>query len=300
MAARPRILLQLDTDDQPSSFDAVVAIDSGVDHLLSYPRVRPDNVEPLIHGGMFTRGPDSLHGTAVFIGGSQVDVGEEILDKVLATFFGPLRMSVMVDGNGSNTTAAAAVVAAGRHVQWPETTALVLGGTGPVGSRIAQLLVHEGAQVLLGSRSLDRAQKSIERLVAKLGPDVRQRVRPAIATEEQAWRQQVDQAGAVFACGAAGVQLLSSDLLQQATHLRVAVDLNAVPPAGLEGIEPIDFGVQRGDRFDYGALGVGGLKMKIHRRALASLFEANDRVLNTQSIYELGLQLGAEATHSGS
>ena len=44
MMSKPRILLQLDTDPQPSVFDAVVAVDSGVDHLLRHHAVTPQNV----------------------------------------------------------------------------------------------------------------------------------------------------------------------------------------------------------------------------------------------------------------
>ena len=71
-----RILIQLDTDPLPSSFDRVVAVDAGVDELFSYGGVTPDNLTPLVHGAMFTRGPDQLANTAIFIGGSDVDADE--------------------------------------------------------------------------------------------------------------------------------------------------------------------------------------------------------------------------------
>lgn len=124
------ILIQLDTDSQPSSFDRVVAVDAGVDELFSYGGVTPENVEPLVHGAIFTRGPADLKNTALFIGGSNVAAGEAVLEKVLKTFFGPMRVSVMMDSNGSNTTAAAAVLAASKHLDLAATEALVLGGTG--------------------------------------------------------------------------------------------------------------------------------------------------------------------------
>ena len=127
---KPKILLQLDTDPQPSVFDAVVAIDAGAEHLLRHGGVTADGVRDLIYGGMFTRGPADLHSTAVFIGGTNVAAAEEILNVVRRTFFGPLRMSVLMDAGGSNTTAAAAVLSAAKHLNLPETTALVLGGTG--------------------------------------------------------------------------------------------------------------------------------------------------------------------------
>ncbi len=109
---KPKILIQLDTDPQPSVFDAVVAVDAGADHLFRHGGVTPANVRDLVYGALFTRGPADLHATAIFIGGSNVSAGEAILDTVKKTFFGPFRVSVLFDANGANTTAAAAVLAA--------------------------------------------------------------------------------------------------------------------------------------------------------------------------------------------
>ena len=118
-----RILLQLDTDLHPSSFDSVVAIDSGVDHLLQYGNVQAESVTSLVHGAMFTRGGEDLSQTAIFIGGSNVHAAEDLLKSVSKVFFGPVRVSVMLDANGCNTTAAAAVVAASRHISLRNATA---------------------------------------------------------------------------------------------------------------------------------------------------------------------------------
>ena len=156
---KPTILVQLDTDAQPSVFDAVVAVDAGVQHLFRHGGVTPENVRDLVYGTIFTRGPADLNHTAIFVGGSNVPAGEAILEVIKKTFFGPFRVSVMFDGNGSNTTAAAAVLtalqASGGSLQ--ETRVMVLAATGPVGQRIALLLGRLGATVAVGSRSLDRA-----------------------------------------------------------------------------------------------------------------------------------------------
>jgi hypothetical protein len=41
----------------------------------------------------------------------------------------------------------------------------------------------------------------------------------------------------------------------------------------------------------FGALGIGGLKMKIHRASVARLFEQNDLVLDVEEIYAIGKAL---------
>jgi hypothetical protein len=152
-----KILIQLDTDALPSTFDRVVAVDAGVDELFSYGGVTPENVETLVHGAIFTRKPSDLLNTAIFVGGSNVAAGEALLKGVKKSLFGPFKVSVMMDSNGSNTTAAATVIAAAKHLDLSNTTALVLAGTGPVGCRVAQLLISQGATVRLASRSLDRS-----------------------------------------------------------------------------------------------------------------------------------------------
>src|SRR5580698_4324091 len=160
MSDKPTILLQLDTDPLPSVFDRVVAVDAGVQHLFSYGGVTVQNVMPLVHGCIFTRGPKDLHRTAIFIGGSDVSAGEAVLAEVrkhLIPQYG-LSVSLMLDSNGANTTAAAAVRAAGRHLDLGSAKSLVLGATGPVGQRVVRLLAKHGGHVRVGSRRQDRAE----------------------------------------------------------------------------------------------------------------------------------------------
>jgi hypothetical protein len=284
-----KILLQLDCDPAASVFDAVVAIDADVDQLLQYQDVEPTRVRELIHGAMFTRGPDDLKSTAIFIGGSDVSSGENLLEAVQRCFFGPMRVSVMLDANGANTTAAAAVLAARKHLELKGATAAVLGGTGPVGQRVARLLAAEGAQVRITSRALEHAQAAC----AAIGQHVDQALLSAHSAGQPAQTAEaITDCQIVIAAGAAGVELISSGLRKAANKLRIAIDLNAVPPAGIEGIEVMDRGVERDGVLCYGAIGVGGTKMKIHKAAIRHLFTANNLVLDAPEIYELGKQLG--------
>src|SRR5438067_12412617 len=152
MSEKPTVLVQLDTDPLPSVFDRVVDVDAGVQHVFSYGGVTPQNVMGLVHGCIFTRGPKDLHRTAIFVGGSDVAAGEVVLAEVrrhLIPSYG-LTVSVMLDSNGANTTAAAAVRAAGRHLDLGKVDALVLGGTGPVGQRVARVLAKSGGHGAYG------------------------------------------------------------------------------------------------------------------------------------------------------
>ena len=287
LLAMKRILIQLDTDERPSSFDRVVAVDAGVDELFSYGGITAENVEGLIHGAIFTRGPKDLHNTAVFVGGSDTGSGESVMAKVQKTFFGPMRVSSMMDSNGCNTTAAAAVLAAARHVDLSTSSATVFGGTGPVGQRAAQLLAAEGSRVRLVSRSADRASDVCDRVRSTLSSGSVEAVGASGEVELLAATEGCD---VLIAAGAAGVHFLSEQALAD-TSLKVAIDLNAVPPAGLDGIGVTDKASDVGGTICYGAIGVGGTKMKIHKAAIEKLFAQNDLVLDTAAIFELGQKL---------
>ena len=164
-----KVLLCLDTDPQPSVFDGVVAVDAGVDQLFRHGGVTADAVRDLVYGAMFTRGPADLKNTAVFIGGSDVAEGEKLLAAASKCFFGPMRVSVMLDSNGANTTAAAAVLSAKKHVSLRGASVAVLGATGSVGRRVVRLLAREGAIVNVASRQKARAQEVCDSVRKTIG-----------------------------------------------------------------------------------------------------------------------------------
>lgn len=286
--SKPKILIQFDSDPHASVFDAVVAIDAGTDHLLQYSAIEPMQIRDLVHGAMFTRGPRDLSQTAIFIGGSNVARGEELLRQVTKCFFGPMRVSVLLDANGANTTAAAAVIAAARHLPLAETTATVLAGTGPVGQRVARLLAGLGATVKLASRTTERAEEVCSQLRERLPQAKLSAVQTSSPAETLA---ALEGSQLVIAAGAAGAELLPADARQQARSLQVAIDLNAVPPVGIAGVEQGDKAKERDGQVCYGALGVGGTKMKIHLAAIQRLFSANNLVLDAEEVLAIGQEL---------
>jgi threonine dehydrogenase-like Zn-dependent dehydrogenase len=276
-----KLLLQLDSSPHPSVFDRVVGFDGGADEVMSYGGVTADAVRDLVHGCIFTRGPKDLQHTAIFIGGSDMAAGERLLAAVTKSFFGPMRVSVMLDSNGSNTTAVAAVAklqqAAGGSLQGRR--ALVVAGTGPVGMRAAGLFAKAGADVVITSRR-QSDPALVDSLVARFGGKAR-----AIAMADSAQASvALDGVELLLNTGPAGVRMIGHDAWAGRAGLLAAADLNAVPPLGIEGIEVMDDGVARGGVTVFGALGVGKLKMKIHKACIARLFERNDLVLDAETI----------------
>ncbi len=199
-----------------------------------------------------------------------------------------LRVSVLLDANGANTTAAAAVRAAARHLDLKSTRALVLGGTGPVGQRAALLLARQGAEVRLSSRQLSRAEATANGIRGRVGGA---RIEPLGVSSPQELQTALEGQTLVIAAGAAGVVLLPKSARLRCSTLKVVIDLNAVPPLGIEGIGERDKGKEQDGVIGYGALGVGDTKMKLHKLAVARLFESNDQTLDAEQVYDLAQTL---------
>ncbi len=278
-----KLLFLFDTDPYASVFDTVVGYDGGADHVTGYANVTPENVGSLVDGTIFTRGGKEKQNTAIFVGGSDMAKGEALLGAVKKKFFGPFRVSVMLDPNGSNTTAAAGVALLAKATKLKGKKAVVLAGTGPVGMRAAALLAEEGADVTLTSRSKARAENAAKAIEARFGV----KVTPVEGADEPARAKDVAGAQIVFAAGAIGIELLKTSDWQNSPTIEAVADVNAQPPLGLEGIEATDKGKERHGKLCFGALGIGGLKLKLHRACIGQLFESSDQVLDAEEIYSL-------------
>ena len=290
-----KLLLQLDSSPLPSVFDQVVAYDAGVERILSYGGVTEGAVRDLVHGLLFTRGPKDLHRSAVWIGGANMAVGERLLAAVQAACFGPFRVSVMLDSNGSNTTAVAAVtklVAAGGDLRGRRV--VITAGTGPVGARAAGLLAAAGADVTITSRHAAEGERIAGATAARFGAldgAGEGTVRAVVMRDASEAAAVLDGAELMLNAGPAGVELVPRAAWAGRAGLRVVADLNAVPPLGIAGVEPSDAGAVRDGVTTFGALGVGGFKMKVHRACVARLFERNDLVLDAEAIAAVASEL---------
>jgi hypothetical protein len=283
-----KVLIQLDTDQHPSAFDAIAAYDADVDVVLGYAQITPDNLDGVVQGAIFPRGPDGLANTAFWVGGSSVREGEAVFDAARKLFFEPFTPSIMLDSDGSNTTAAAAVALVRNAVELKGARAAVI-GVGPVGLRTAELLRREGAKVT----------------VLTFPPDVMKggyRRASGIAVAEEAGFQVVEPASsdeleaalaghlAVFAAGPAGTQILRRSGWAGVEGLRVVVDYSAAEPVGVEGVDRMDDLKEEDGVLKLGALAVGGPKMKVQKRCVQRMFEAKGTVMDLSGVYDVALE----------
>ncbi len=285
-----KLLLQLDSSRLPSVFDQVVAYDAGADVVMSYGGVTEGDVRDLIHGCIFTRGPKDLHNTAVWIGGNNMSAGEQLLAMAQDALFSPLCVSIMLDSNGSNTTAVAAVVKIEETLgDMKGKNVLILAGTGPVGQRAAGLLAKDGAHVTITSRKPEQGEKARQFISARFNVQV-----DAVTMNDPAKLPELLQGVDVLLnSGPAGVQMVPKSAWTGVKTLKIAVDLNAVPPLGIEGIDVNDAGVKKNGVVVFGAFGVGNFKTKLHKACVERLFTRNDLVLDAEGIADIARELVA-------
>ncbi len=283
-----KILIQLDTDQHPSSFDAIAAYDADVDVVLGYGQITAENLTGVVQGAIFPRGPDGLANTAFWVGGSKVRDGEAAFEAARRLFFEPFKPSIMLDSDGSNTTAAAGVARVRGAVDLKGSRTAVV-GVGPVGLRTAELLRREGAEVTLFTLPPDVMEGRHRRasgipVAQEAGFEV---VEPASSDELDAG---LAGSVALFAAGPAGTQILRRSGWAQ-KGVRVVVDYSAAEPAGVEGVDRVDSLAEEDGVLKLGALAVGGPKMKLQKRCVRRMFEAKGTVLDLEGVYAVALEV---------
>jgi threonine dehydrogenase-like Zn-dependent dehydrogenase len=217
-----------------------------------------------------------------------MSAGEQLLAMAQDALFDPFRVSIMLDSNGSNTTAVAAVVKIEQALgNLKGKKVVVLAGTGPVGQRAAGLLARDGANVTITSRKPEQGEKARQFISARFNVQVEART----MSDPSQCAEVLDGVEVLLNSGAAGIQMVSREAWSAQKSLRIAVDLNAVPPLGIEGTGVNDSGETRDGVIMFGAFGVGNFKTKLHKACVAKLFTRNDLVMDAEAIADTAREL---------
>jgi hypothetical protein len=280
-----KILIQLDTDEHPSTFDAIVAHDAGVDELLRYGGIEPDAVQGLVQSAYFTRPPGDPN-LAVWVGGSSVGAGEEVLEAVTKTFFGPFHISAMLDSNGCNTTAATTIAMLAREIDLKRRRAVIV-GAGAVGLRAAKILIDEGCDVTVSGIPASHFGDKPYRRARGLSVAEERGMDIAEPEDDDALAKLLDGATLVLAAGPAGIELLAESVWRKIDSIEVLADFNAAEPLGIEGTDAQDELEDYDGKRVLGALAIGGPKMKVHKTCIQRLFETSEAVLDVDGVYEI-------------
>jgi methylene-tetrahydromethanopterin dehydrogenase len=299
---KPFILHMLTTEKNLSPFDVNMALDAGWTAAIPYLHVETGEVQALVQDAIFSRGPKGVKRTGLFIGGRDAKAAVDMLRAARKSMVPPFEISAFADPSGAFTTAAAMVAAAERelnnkfHTDFAGKNVLCLGGTGPVGQIAAVLAAKAGATVKIIGRQLEKAQNVANLCNAEFGDGHVNIDADADANKGEL----IKTADVVFATGAAGIQLLSAELVAAAPDLKVAADVNAVPPAGIAGLDPFHDGTpiegSGSGAVGIGALAIGNVKYKTQAGLLARMRETEKPVyLSFDDAFALAREFAAKA-----
>jgi methylene-tetrahydromethanopterin dehydrogenase len=289
----PYLLFYLDTDQKASPFDICMAYDAGYNAVVPYENVTPEDAKRIVQDAIFSRGPKAVKHTCFFIGGKNAEKAEEVFEAIKDTMFPPFKTSIIIDPGGAYTTAAAMVakvedaVISHKLGELKGKTCAVL-GTGAVGQIAAVLLAKLGCNVMIASINPGRKDgreyaESVSKLLAtKYGVKVQGVFAPSSAEKLEI----IKKADIILCAGTRGTRVIEKDLLKEVKHIKVIVDINAIPPFGVEGIElKDDMREIMPGIFGIGALTVGDLKHKLEKEIL---WEARS---NGKEVYNYNLAL---------
>lgn len=276
------ILHMLDPMPNNSPFDINMAVDAGFDILMPYSNVKLDSINGLTQDAIFSRGPSGVKRTAMFIGGRDIGLAIDMLTACKRAMVPPFEVSVLADPSGAFTTAAALVacvekeLAAKHGKSFNDCKALVFGGTGAVGITTGVIASLAGLDVaLVDHLSLDTANEIAAAYNRRFGCHLK----GAFAGSDAEKAELIADVDIIFCTAKAGVQVLNADVLKAAKNLKVAADINAVPPLGIEGVKRSHFGEplahveQAPGAVGIGALAVGDVKYKLQNKLLRMLLE---------------------------
>ncbi|MDP3589326.1 MAG: methylenetetrahydromethanopterin dehydrogenase, partial [Methylobacter sp.] len=233
--AKRSILHMLDPMPNNSPFDINMALDAGFDVLIPYNNVKLDNVYGLTQDATFSRSPSGVKRTGIFIGGRDLGLAMDMLNTSKQAMVSPFEISVFADPSGAFTTAAALVTCAEKELkakhdkELKECSIVIFGGTGPVGVATGIIASLAGADVTLADHlSIDTAQDVAKAYNRRFNCTLK----GDLANSDADKIRLVTHADIIFCTAKAGIQVLSAAVLKQAAQLKVAADVNAVPPYG--------------------------------------------------------------------
>lgn len=276
---RPYILHMITPGKQMSPFDINMAADAGYQIIVPYCEAGLDSVTALTQDAIFSRGPKGVARTGLFIGGRDALLAADMLERSKKAMVPPFVVSVMADPSGAYTTAAAMVacVEAALLKSQPQglkgQRVVILGGTGPVGRIAGVLAAAAGADVALSSRNgIDVAEEAAQHTGKRFGVTLH----GISGGDRAAVRTSIGDADVVLACAAAGVQVVSAEDLGFARRMKVAADVNAVPPEGVAGVGVMDDAkpLAGTNALGIGALAIGNVKYQTQHRLLVQMRDA--------------------------
>jgi methylene-tetrahydromethanopterin dehydrogenase len=278
------VLHMLDPMEHTSPFDINMAVDAGFNVVIPYSNVKLEQINTIVQDAIFSRGPKGVKCTNIFIGGRDINVAMDMLKATRKAMVPPFEVSVLVDPSGAFTTAAALVACVEKElkdkhsIELKNSRAVVFGGTGPVGIATGVIVSLAGANTTIVSHmSIENAQS----IASQYNDLCNSSMYGTYGCSDADKAYLLANADIVFCTAKAGVEILNDRVLGDAHVLKVAGDVNAVPPLGIRGMKVKDFGVpikhatNSEGAVGIGALAIGDIKYQLQQALLHMMLETD-------------------------
>jgi len=265
-----------------SPFDANMAFDAGWQSVVPYTNVTMEEIQALVQDSIFSRSPSALKRTGIFLGGRDTHVAMDMLEETKKHMVPPFEVPVFADPSGAFTTAAGMVAKTEKalkekfNIEFKNMKIAILGGTGPVGVASAVISSKAGNAVTLIGRNAEKTEKVVSICNERYGS---KSVVAGVDSDKESILKNID---IVFNTGAAGIQLMSDELVASSSDLKICADVNAVPPAGIAGVDAMDDVVEMKNSdskaYAIGALAIGNVKYKSQHDCLKLMYSSDKPV----------------------
>tara|TARA_Y100001949_G_scaffold176167_1_gene188210 strand:- start:100 stop:990 length:891 start_codon:yes stop_codon:yes gene_type:complete len=279
---KPYVLHMITPEKNISPFDANMAFDAGWQSVVPYTNVTMEEIQALVQDSIFSRSPSALKRTGIFLGGRDTHVAMDMLEETKKHMVPPFEVPVFADPSGAFTTAAGMVAKTEKalkekfNIEFKNMKIAILGGTGPVGVASAVISSKAGNAVTLIGRNAEKTEKVVTICNERYGS---KSVVAGVDSDKESILKNID---IVFNTGAAGIQLMSDELVASSSDLKICADVNAVPPAGIAGVDAMDDVVEMKNSdskaYAIGALAIGNVKYKSQHDCLKLMYSSDKPV----------------------
>ena len=236
---KKNILHMISPQGNVSPFDVNMACDAGYDLVIPYTNVNLTDVKGLVQDAIFSRSVSNTKKTGIFICGKDASLALDMLDTAKKSMVPPFEVSVFPDPAGSFTTAAAMVACTEKTLKekfetnFDNKNIIIYGGKGIVGGISAIMCAQNGAKcTIVGYDGIKNVQKKADEYKTRYGVNII----PGDGSTDELNSSYLPEADIIFCAARAGTQVISMEQLNKAKNVKILADVNAVPPAGLEGV----------------------------------------------------------------
>ena len=281
--SKPLIMHMITTAKNLSPFDVNMAYDAGWDKCVPYTEIEVDDVEGLVQDAIFSR-PPGINKTGIFVGGRDPHKAIDMLKICKKSLVPPFTLSAFADPSGAFTTAAGMIAKVEDAIKnkfnqnFLDQKIVVFGGTGPVGCIAGILAASAGAKVVI----MGRKKEKCEELANFCKENYLDALANISGASNDEFDSQIAEVDVVLASGAAGIQLVSEEQLKIATSLKVAADVNAVPPSGVAGLDAMqdckELTASTSGALGIGALAIGQVKYQAQSKLLKKMANSEEPI----------------------